>query len=878
MKKYYPFLILLLCVASFPAFSQTVGLGSRMNEMFQRTDLIPAASGLSDPWEVTYGPDDSLWVTEAKGYKVYKVSPVSGAKRMILDISQSSTFLPLADRTFNLQFNFSGKGNPQGGLAGLAIHPDFMNATLPQKYVYVSYIHLYVNTVTTPANGGVIFTNSVVRFHYNTTTGLLENPVTICDTLPGSSDHNSQRMIIAPVNGVKYLFYAQGDMGAGQFGNANRTNNAQNISSYEGKILRFNLEPDGDADPTDEWIPNDNPFNTTSPAKQSAIWSLGIRNNQGFAFANINGVDHLYGSSHGPFSDDEMNIIKRSANYGHPLVIGFSSDGNYDGSGAGSTGTNGVLPIIGSEVTNAAGLANYTDPIYCFYAAAKGTTGGATNTVQRMWYDFNHGSQGNGAWPSEAPSGLDIYTKSIIPGWKNSLLLGSLKGGKVIRLQLNSTGDGVLASPNDTINYFRSTNRFRDMAISPDGNSIFIIIDKSSTTSGPTTGNPIISACGGCVQKYTFLGYAASGSSSTIPTTIPVASGTPNTCEDANTININADNANYWVPITDTNSNVIAEINANGNILGNVTTSLFVNSGAVRQQSGTNGLYLDRNITITPQTQPSTAVSIRLYLTKTEFNALKGATNSSGQSSGVVNPTDLSIYKNANSCGPALVGTASRITTTNQVAFGANGYVVRADISSFSTFYFANTAALLPVHLITFKGSISNDVTKLRWTTEDETGTKSFTIERSTNSRDFYSIGVVQAGNASGVSEYTYPDSVVGKLSSAVVYYRLKMTDADGRFSYSGIVTLYPSTTRGLVTLHPNPVVNVVTIEINAAIAENANWQITDATGKTMLQDKIILTKGDNTMDLNLGKLTAGIYYFKISGNNINQAIKLQKL
>ncbi|MEP6725247.1 MAG: PQQ-dependent sugar dehydrogenase, partial [Bacteroidota bacterium] len=509
-------------------------------------------------------------------------------------------------------------------------------------------------------------------------------------------------------------------------------------------------------------------------------------------------------------------------NYGHPLVIGLSTDGNYDQAGAGSTTTfgQGSLPPIGSELTNAGGMANYNDPIYCFYAAAKGNPAAAstspTNSVQRMYWDFNHGSQGNGAWPSEAPSGLDIYTNSMIPGWKNSLLLASLKGGKVIRMKLTSSGDAIAPNPEDTTNYFRSTNRFRDIALSPDGNSIFTIIDKSSTTSGPTTGNPIISACGGCVQKYTFLGYAPSGGTSTIPTTITIASGKPNICENANTININSANANYWVPITDTSSNIIAEINANGNILGNVTTSLYTNSGTIREKQYSHALYLDRNITITPQTQPGSAVSIRLYLTNAEFTALKNGVNSLSQASGVGSITNLSIFKNSDPCGSKLASAAAAITTTNKGAFGAGGYVVQASISSFSSFYFANVSALLPVNLVSFKGNVSNDIALLKWVTEDEQGTKAFILERSLNSRDFEPVASVPATSGAGQKQYSYPDSAISKLSSPVVYYRLKITDTDDKYRYSSVVSLYTGKGKGMISVHPNPVISNVTVELNA--------------------------------------------------------------
>jgi glucose/arabinose dehydrogenase len=331
------FIYTLFLFTAFTSSAQIVGVGSRMNEIFQRTDLASGPTRLNDPWEITYGPDGFLWITEAKGYKVYRMDPVTGAKTTLLDINPgASGYLTTSEHNI---FNRKSWGNsfpwPQGGLMGLAIHPDFMNPVAPKKYIYLGYVHDSVRLNTD--GSGQFYTNWLVRFTYNTNTGHLENPVALCDTLPGSKDHNSGRLIIAPVSGAQYLFYAQGDMGAGQFENVNRTENAQVISKYEGKILRFNLEPDGDAGIYDQWIPSSvgdpNPFNGAS---QSAVWSTGMRNNQGFAYANINGTDFLYGSSHGPFSDDELNIIQRGKNYGHPLVIGYASDGNYDNAKAGS--------------------------------------------------------------------------------------------------------------------------------------------------------------------------------------------------------------------------------------------------------------------------------------------------------------------------------------------------------------------------------------------------------------------------------------------------------------------------------------------------------------------------------------------------------------
>ena len=299
----------------------------RMNEVFKQT-ILSGPSLLLDPWEITYGPDDSLWITESKGYKVYRMDPVNGNKTTVLDISQGSTFLPVPDQIFDCQFA-NGAG-VQGGLAGFALHPKFLDPVTPVNYGYVSYV--YKQDSASVLNGSCTFwKNRLVRFTFNTTTKKFESPVSLCDTLPGGNDHNSQRMIIAPVGGTYYLFYAQGDLGAGQLACRDRVQKAQNINSYEGKILRFNLDTDNDngtLTALNNWIPNDNPYNVML-GKQSAIWSTGIRNNQGFAYDTA--LNILYGASHGPYSDDEINIIEPFRNYGHPIVIGYASDGNYNG-------------------------------------------------------------------------------------------------------------------------------------------------------------------------------------------------------------------------------------------------------------------------------------------------------------------------------------------------------------------------------------------------------------------------------------------------------------------------------------------------------------------------------------------------------------------
>jgi aldose sugar dehydrogenase len=99
-------------------------------------------------------------------------------------------------------------------------------------------------------------------------------------------------------------------------------------------------------------------------------------------------------------------------------------------------------------------------------------------------YNFNDPSCQD-SWlcrPNIAPSSLAIYEGDGIPNWKNSLLIPSLKRGRIYRLKLDNTGKKIVG---DTIQYFYSPNRYRDIAIHPDGKTFYVITDEAGRTSGP---------------------------------------------------------------------------------------------------------------------------------------------------------------------------------------------------------------------------------------------------------------------------------------------------------------------------------------------------------------------------------------------------------
>jgi hypothetical protein len=107
--------------------------------------------------------------------------------------------------------------------------------------------------------------------------------------------------------------------------------------------------------------------------------------------------------------------------------------------------------------------------------------------------------------------------------------------------------------------------------------------------------------CPGCIKKFEFLGYADNAGVSAIPTSIPVGTGVLNTVTAATKTVINSDNNNIWVPITDSNGDIIAEIDANGNNLDTITTSIYI-TGTTRTTPGGKP-YLNRSLTINPKTR-----------------------------------------------------------------------------------------------------------------------------------------------------------------------------------------------------------------------------------------------------------------------------------
>ena len=402
---------------------------------------IGSANSLTTPWDLHYGPDQYLWITERERGRILRVDPETGEQDELIRIPQASSTAS------------------QDGLLGMALHDSILTTS---PYLYCSYTYLL----------GSNRRQRLVRFTYSITDadGTLSDPMTLIENLPASNDHNSGRLIIGPDS---KLYYTIGDQGGNQ--NRNYCNpilsqmlptqeeiDALDWSNYPGKILRLNL---------DGSIPDDNPV---LEGVRSHIYSYGHRNAQGIVFGS---TGLLYADEHGPNTDDEVNRIESGQNYGWPNVVGFQDDQAYDYCNWSTHPNcpslnyqNGTCPTLATLQEETSFMAdNYQEPIFSLFAVPD---------------DYNYDNPAcENAWicrPNVAPSSLGIYEHDGIPSWKSSLLVTSLKRGRVYRLTLDSTGMTVVG---DTMQHFYTQNRYRDIAMDPDGKSFYLITDQGGRTS-----------------------------------------------------------------------------------------------------------------------------------------------------------------------------------------------------------------------------------------------------------------------------------------------------------------------------------------------------------------------------------------------------------
>lgn len=329
-------------------------------------------AGLETPWAIEFIDDNTALISERRGnlrllknHKLYPL-PIRGMPETHVT---SST----------------------GGYMDIAIDPNYVK----NGWIYLAYSHTTGDVRDTAANAMTkIVRGRIKNQQWKDEQTLFQVP----ESLMVSNGNRWGCRFLFDKKGL--LYFTIGDMAQAQ--------SSQDLSRPTGKIFRIN--PDGS-------IPKDNPFVTT-PGALPAIFTIGVRNAQGLAQEPLTGK--IWFTEHGPRGGDELNILKKGANYGWPLVT-YGVD--YDGTTV-------------SDKTHQSGL---EPPVI-------------------QWT------------PSIAICPAEFYSGSLFTKWKNNLFIGALAYEELQRLTIK--GDEVVGREM----IFKGFGRVRDIKTAPDG-SMYVVLN-----------------------------------------------------------------------------------------------------------------------------------------------------------------------------------------------------------------------------------------------------------------------------------------------------------------------------------------------------------------------------------------------------------------
>lgn len=330
----------------------------------QKVEIETLATGLAQPWAMAFLSDNRILISERSGnLRVWadgKLSaPLSGVPEAYV--------------------------KSQGGLQDLMLHPDYAN----NGWIYLSLAWGQPKANATRLVRGRVKGNAWV-----------DNEVLFtAEPLKNTPAHYGARMAFLPDN---TLVLGVGD-------GFDFRESAQKTDSLLGKVVR--LTDDGK-------VPADNPF-VGKKGYHPAIYSLGHRNPQGFAYDAVRGV--LYGNEHGPKGGDEINQLVAGNNYGWP-VITYGRD--YSGAS--------ITPFTEYEGMQQP-MVNWT--------------------------------------PSIAPASLMVYRGDLFPELNGDLLSATLKAREVRWVQMD--GD----KPGQQVSLFKDIGeRFRAVYQGPEG-ALYLLTD-----------------------------------------------------------------------------------------------------------------------------------------------------------------------------------------------------------------------------------------------------------------------------------------------------------------------------------------------------------------------------------------------------------------
>ena len=205
-------------------------------------------------------------------------------------------------------------------------------------------------------------------------------------------------------------------------------------------------------------------------------------------------------------------------------------------------------------------------------------------------------------------------------------------------------------------------------------------------------------------------------------------------------------------------------------------------------------------------------------------------------------------------------GSGITITYNNPVITisGISAAHIPNNSSRFITIASINALTPLPVEFLQFEATCQNELSELIWSTASEINNDYFTIERSADAKNFEVLARVNGnGNSNTTINYKWTDD---NPINGASYYRLKQTDFNGAFKYSGIRTVSCEELDD-ISIYPNPFENSFTVQLSENSTYPVTVEVLDYLGRKVHSQVIENTRTKILLD---DEFPSGTYFVKV--------------
>ncbi|MBS1564854.1 MAG: T9SS type A sorting domain-containing protein [Bacteroidetes bacterium] len=294
--------------------------------------------------------------------------------------------------------------------------------------------------------------------------------------------------------------------------------------------------------------------------------------------------------------------------------------------------------------------------------------------------------------------------------------------------------------------------------------------------------------------------------------------------------------------------NLGAAITSSAN-LGNLTVSRLHKPAVNPANSSQHGIQ--RTFLVQPQNNTALNATLRFYYLNTEL--------------GGANANTLSLWKSNDGVTWTLVGADTRNTVSK--------YVEKTGIADFSYWTLTDALNALPLTLISFKAVCESPNAILQWQTGSESGIDHFEVERSADGSSWVVLGKLAASNNANGFSYSYKDA----NPQPTAYYRLKITELSGNYSYSPVFKGGCADIALPFSVYPNPSRLQSVAQVSVRERATASLRLLDMEGRVLYSAAWKLEPGINQYVLPAAGLATGTYVVQLLLNNSILQTKLIK-